>query len=47
MLTTNLTIGRHVLVNLNVTIGHDCVIGHYVTFSPGDDFREMRDRRPV
>lgn len=33
--TTNVKFGRHVHVNLNATIGHDCVIGDYVTISPG------------
>ena len=34
-LTTNISLGRHGHVNLNATIGHDCVIGDYVTMSPG------------
>ena len=34
-ITTNIRMGRHVHVNLNVTIGHDCTIGDYVTFNPG------------
>lgn len=29
------TIGRHVLLNLNCTIGHDVVLEDYVTVSPG------------
>lgn len=33
-LTTNITLGRHVHVNLNTTIGHDAVIGDYVTLNP-------------
>lgn len=35
ILTTGITIGRHVIINLNCTIGHDCVIGDFVTMSPG------------
>lgn len=35
ILTDNIQIGAHCLVNLNCTIGHDCVIGDFVTFSPG------------
>lgn len=34
-LTVDITIGRHVIINLNCTIGHDCIIGDFVTFSPG------------
>ena len=34
-ITTNISIGRHVHVNLNCTIGHDTVIEDYVTLSPG------------
>lgn len=32
--TTNVTIGRHVHVNLNATIGHDTVIGDFVSLNP-------------
>jgi sugar O-acyltransferase (sialic acid O-acetyltransferase NeuD family) len=35
MLTTNITIGRHVHINLDCTIGHDVQIGDYSTLSPG------------
>jgi sugar O-acyltransferase (sialic acid O-acetyltransferase NeuD family) len=35
IVTTNVTIGQHVTVNLSCTIGHDAVIEDYVTFSPG------------
>jgi sugar O-acyltransferase (sialic acid O-acetyltransferase NeuD family) len=35
ILTTGITIGTHVIINLNCTIGHDCVIGDFVTISPG------------
>lgn len=34
-LTTNIIIGRHVIINLCCTIGHDVVIGNYCTISPG------------
>lgn len=34
-LTTNITIGRHVFVNLNCTIGHDAVIGDFSALMPG------------
>lgn len=34
-LTVDIKIGRHVIINLNCTIGHDCFIGDFVTFSPG------------
>ena len=33
-LTNNITLGRHVHVNLNATIGHDCVLEDFVTLSP-------------
>ena len=32
--TVNIKIGKHTIVNLNSTIGHDVVIGDYVTFYP-------------
>jgi sugar O-acyltransferase (sialic acid O-acetyltransferase NeuD family) len=35
VITTNVRGGRHLHVNLNATIGHDCVLGDYVTLSPG------------
>ncbi len=34
-MTTNIRMGRHVLLNLNCTVGHDTVLGDYVTVSPG------------
>lgn len=34
-LTVDIKIGRHVIINLNCTIGHDCVISDFVTISPG------------
>ncbi len=35
ILTTDIWIGRHVIINLNCTIGHDVKIGDYTTISPG------------
>jgi hypothetical protein len=34
-LTTAIRLGRHVHLNLNVTVGHDTVVGDYVTINPG------------
>ena len=34
IITVNIEIGRHVIVNLNCTIGHDAVIGDYSTILP-------------
>jgi len=34
VLTTNITLGQHVHINLNATIGHDCHIGDFVTIAP-------------
>ncbi len=33
-ITTNVTVGRHLHLNLNSTIGHDCVVGDHVTVNP-------------
>ena len=35
VLTTGIRIGRHVLVNLNTTIGHDAQIGDFTSIMPG------------
>jgi len=35
VLTTNISLGRHVIINFNSTVGHDTVIGDYTTISPG------------
>lgn len=35
IITTNVEIGRHVIVNINCTVGHDSVIGDFSTLSPG------------
>lgn len=34
ILTCNIEIGKHCHLNLNTTIGHDCIIGNYVTSAP-------------
>ncbi|HRF35015.1 MAG TPA: acetyltransferase [Cyclobacteriaceae bacterium] len=34
-LTVDITIGKHVLLNLNSTIGHDVTIGDYTSIMPG------------
>lgn len=35
IITTNVWIGRHIIVNVNASISHDCNIGDYSTISPG------------
>lgn len=35
ILTTNIKLGLCNIVNLNSTIGHDCVFGDFITVSPG------------
>jgi|LakMenEpi03Aug12_release.lakeMendotaPanAssembly.Ray.scaffolds.fasta_scaffold02741_24 sugar O-acyltransferase (sialic acid O-acetyltransferase NeuD family) len=35
VITTNVIAGRHLHMNLHSDIGHDCVIGNYVTLAPG------------
>jgi len=35
ILTTNIKLGKHTHLNLQTTIGHDCVIGDYFTTAPG------------
>lgn len=35
IITTNVSIGKHSHLNLQTTIGHDCVIGDYFTTAPG------------
>ena len=34
ILTVNISIGCHVIINLDCTVGHDAVIGDFVTLSP-------------
>jgi hypothetical protein len=34
-ITTNISVGRHVHLNLNVTVGHDSVLDDYVSVFPG------------
>lgn len=33
--TTNVSLGRHVHLNINATVSHDCVVDDYVTCAPG------------
>ncbi len=35
VLTTNITLGRHVFLNVACVIGHDGVVGDYVSVNPG------------
>lgn len=35
ILTTNITIGKHVHVNLDCTIGHDAILSDFTTLAPG------------
>jgi len=35
IITTNVKIGKHSHLNLQTTIGHDCIIGDYFTTAPG------------
>jgi sugar O-acyltransferase (sialic acid O-acetyltransferase NeuD family) len=35
ILTTNIKIGKHSHLNLQTTIGHDCIIGDFFTTAPG------------
>ncbi|GCD78091.1 transferase [Thermaurantimonas aggregans] len=35
VLTTEIVVGRHVLINLNCTVGHDAQIGDYSSLMPG------------
>lgn len=35
VLTVNISLGRHVQINLDCTIGHDVVMGDYTTLAPG------------
>ena len=35
ILTTNIRIGRQVQINLSCTVGHDVVLGDFVTLAPG------------
>jgi sugar O-acyltransferase (sialic acid O-acetyltransferase NeuD family) len=32
--TTNISLGRHVHLNINTTVGHDCTLDDYVTVNP-------------
>jgi sugar O-acyltransferase (sialic acid O-acetyltransferase NeuD family) len=35
ILTVNITLGRHVHINLDCTIGHDVIMGDFTTLAPG------------
>jgi sugar O-acyltransferase (sialic acid O-acetyltransferase NeuD family) len=35
IITCDITIGKHAHLNLHTTVGHDCVIGDYLTTTPG------------
>lgn len=35
IITCNIRIGKHAHLNLNTTVGHDCVIGDFFTSAPG------------
>lgn len=35
ILTTNITLGKHVQINLDCTIGHDVIMDDYATLAPG------------
>jgi sugar O-acyltransferase (sialic acid O-acetyltransferase NeuD family) len=35
ILTTNITLGEHVQINLDCTIGHDVIMGEFTTLAPG------------
>lgn len=35
VLTCQITIGKHCHINLNTTVGHDCVLGDFCTVAPG------------
>ena len=34
-ITTNVTVGRYVHLNLNATLSHDCEVGSYSMLNPG------------
>ena len=35
ILTNRIRVGRHVILNLDATVGHDCVLEDFVTIAPG------------
>ena len=35
VLTCDIAIGKHTIININSNINHDCVLGDYVTIGPG------------
>ena len=38
VVTVNVNVGKHAIINLNCTIGHDTVTGDYFTAHPGSNF---------
>ena len=39
LLTTDLTVGSHTILNLDCTVGHDAVLGDFVTVAPSVNVR--------
>ena len=35
LLTTNISIGKHAILNRSIQIGHDCIIGNFFSAMPG------------
>ena len=35
IVTTNVTIGRHCIINVNASVSHDCVVEDFVNINPG------------
>lgn len=35
ILTVNITLGQHVQINIDCTVGHDAILGDYTTLAPG------------
>ncbi len=35
VLTTQVCSGKHLIINMNVSVGHDCAFGDFVTINPG------------
>jgi sugar O-acyltransferase (sialic acid O-acetyltransferase NeuD family) len=35
ILTVNITLGKHVQINMDCTVGHDVIMGDYTTLTPG------------
>ena len=48
ILTTDISIGAHVLINLNTTIGHDTIVGDFSSIMPGTNLAgEVKVREGV